>query len=518
MPNGMTFSLEGDANDYFGKGLSGGKLAQYPRAAAHRCPSESDMIIGNVALYGATKGESSCAAWPANESRCATRASKPGVEAVGGAGCEYMTGGRVVVLGPTGRNFAAGMCAGVVAYIFREGSFREWSRREQRCIVARFNAQMVDVERVDDPKEAEEPRALIQKHVDYTGSEHAKAILAAWPTKLAKFVRVMPKDYKRALACLKRAHDQGLYGDEAIMAAFEENTPILRASAVTGEKRIVTWANQRDHRVLAICRWTELAGHRTGDWNEFHEHMPRSSLRQQGARCMDCGVPFCHTGERRSRHGVRLSDQQPDSGVERSRLSRPVARGARSSASRPTTSRSSPDASARRRAKARACSASTSRRSPSRTSSAAIVDKGWDTARLGRAARRTAPARKSRSSVRARRDSRPRPTEQGRAQRDRLRARGSAGRAAHVRHPQHEARQARPGRAPHLAPRGRGGEVPLQHHGGGNRRAGELSITDFDAIVICTGATLPRDLPVEGATLKGVHFAMDFLTASTRSF
>ena len=82
---------------------------------------------------------------------------------------------------------------------------------------------MVDVERVDDPKEAEELRALIEKHVEYTGSEHAKAILAAWPTKLPKFVRVIPKDYKRALACLKRAHDQGLSGDEAIMAAFEEN-------------------------------------------------------------------------------------------------------------------------------------------------------------------------------------------------------------------------------------------------------------------------------------------------------
>ena len=82
---------------------------------------------------------------------------------------------------------------------------------------------MVDVERVEDPKEADELRALIEKHVQYTGSEHAKGILAAWETKLPKFVRVIPKDYKRALACLKRAHDQGLSGDEAIMAAFEEN-------------------------------------------------------------------------------------------------------------------------------------------------------------------------------------------------------------------------------------------------------------------------------------------------------
>ncbi len=88
---------------------------------------------------------------------------------------------------------------------------------------ARINAQMVEIERIEDPQEAEALRALIQKHVDATGSKHAERILAAWPTKLPKFLRVIPKDYKRVLACLKRAHDQGLSGDEAIMAAFEEN-------------------------------------------------------------------------------------------------------------------------------------------------------------------------------------------------------------------------------------------------------------------------------------------------------
>jgi glutamate synthase (ferredoxin) len=136
---------------------------------------------------------------------------------VGDHGCEYMTGGRVVVLGPTGRNFAAGMSGGI-AYLLSENGLDDTKE-----VTARVNTQMVDVERVDDPKEAAELRALIEKHVKYTGSEHAKNILAAWETKLPKFVRVIPKDYKRALACLKRAHDQGLSGDEAIMAAFEEN-------------------------------------------------------------------------------------------------------------------------------------------------------------------------------------------------------------------------------------------------------------------------------------------------------
>jgi glutamate synthase (ferredoxin) len=207
----MTFALEGDANDYFGKGLSGGKLAVFPSAKA-TFPSEQNMIVGNVALYGATKGEVFVRGMAGERFAVRNSGVDTVVEAVGDHGCEYMTGGRVVVLGPTGRNFAAGMSGGI-AYVLDENNE----------FAARVNAQMVDVERVDDPAEAEGLRALIEKHVEYTGSEHARAILAAWPTKLPKFARVIPKDYKRALACLKRAHDQGLSGDEAIMAAFEEN-------------------------------------------------------------------------------------------------------------------------------------------------------------------------------------------------------------------------------------------------------------------------------------------------------
>jgi glutamate synthase domain-containing protein 2/glutamate synthase domain-containing protein 1/glutamate synthase domain-containing protein 3 len=211
MPNGMSFTLEGDANDYFGKGLSGGKLAVFPSPLSS-FPAENNMIIGNVALYGATKGEVFVRGMAGERFAVRNSGVDTVVEAVGDHGCEYMTGGRVVVLGPTGRNFAAGMSGGI-AYLLDENNES----------AARINAQMVDIERVEDPKEAEELRALIAKHVQYTGSEHAKRILAAWPTKLPKFVRVIPKDYKRALACLKRAHDQGLSGDEAIMAAFEEN-------------------------------------------------------------------------------------------------------------------------------------------------------------------------------------------------------------------------------------------------------------------------------------------------------
>jgi glutamate synthase (ferredoxin) len=124
-----------------------------------------------------------------------------------------MTGGRVVVLGPTGRNFGAGMSGGIAYVLDIDSTF-----------LRKINAQMVEVERVEDAEEAEALKALIQRHIVATGSEHAQRIVDAWPTMLSKFVRVIPKDYKRVLACIKRAHDQGLSGDEAIMAAFEENS------------------------------------------------------------------------------------------------------------------------------------------------------------------------------------------------------------------------------------------------------------------------------------------------------
>jgi glutamate synthase (ferredoxin) len=175
------------------------------------------MIVGNVALYGATKGEVFVRGMAGERFAVRNSGVDTVVEAVGDHGCEYMTGGRVVVLGPTGRNFAAGMSGGI-AYLLDENGLDE-----NNDALSRINQQMVEVERVEDPKEADELRGLIEKHVKVTGSKHAENILAAWPTKLPKFLRVIPKDYKRVLACLKRAHDQGLSGDEAIMAAFEEN-------------------------------------------------------------------------------------------------------------------------------------------------------------------------------------------------------------------------------------------------------------------------------------------------------
>jgi glutamate synthase domain-containing protein 3 len=207
----VTFVLHGDANDYAGKGLSGGTIAVLPpEDAAYR--AEENVIVGNTVLYGATGGKAFFRGLAGERFAVRNSGVDTVVEAVGDHGCEYMTGGRVVVLGPTGRNFAAGMSGGI-AYLLDENN----------DALSRINTQMVEVERVEDAQEAAELRALIEKHVNATGSKHAEAILAAWPTKLPKFLRVIPRDYKRVLACLKRAHDQGLSGDEAIMAAFEEN-------------------------------------------------------------------------------------------------------------------------------------------------------------------------------------------------------------------------------------------------------------------------------------------------------
>jgi glutamate synthase (ferredoxin) len=212
MPRGMSFTLEGDANDYVGKGLSGGRIVVYPpRAATFK--AEDNMIIGNVALYGATSGEVFIRGQAGERFAVRNSGVDAVVEAVGDHGCEYMTGGRVVILGPTGRNFGAGMSGGV-AYVFDEAA----------QFTSRINMQMVEVGRVEEPEDIEALQGLIKRHAELTGSTVAARILSAWPTQLPKFVRVIPKDYKRVLACLKRAHDQGLSGDEATMAAFEENS------------------------------------------------------------------------------------------------------------------------------------------------------------------------------------------------------------------------------------------------------------------------------------------------------
>jgi len=211
MPSGMTFILEGDANDYIGKGLSGGKIIVYPPAGSTFVPEEN-IIVGNVAFYGATGGEAYICGM-AGERFCVRNSGLSAVvESVGDHGCEYMTGGRVVVLGPTGRNFAAGMSGGIAYVLDQAGDF------PRRC-----NKQMVGLEALEDGDEIAAVRQMIERHVQFTRSALGQRVLADWDTRVPKFVKVLPKDYKRMLAAIQRVTESGLSGDDAIMAAFEEN-------------------------------------------------------------------------------------------------------------------------------------------------------------------------------------------------------------------------------------------------------------------------------------------------------
>jgi glutamate synthase (ferredoxin) len=212
VPKGVTLKLEGDANDYFGKGLSGGKIILYPAAASTFIAAEN-TIVGNVALYGATSGEVYISGM-AGERFCVRNSGVTAVvESIGDHGCEYMTGGQVIVLGTTGRNFAAGMSGGVAYILDEQGDF-----------ATRCNTQMVGLETLTDAEEIGKLKDSIAKHAEYTKSQKAIGVLASWDEMMPKFVKVMPRDYKRVLQAIQNALASGLSGDDALNAAFEENS------------------------------------------------------------------------------------------------------------------------------------------------------------------------------------------------------------------------------------------------------------------------------------------------------
>ncbi|MEZ5115643.1 MAG: glutamate synthase large subunit [Candidatus Nanopelagicales bacterium] len=203
LPRGVTLRLEGDANDYLGKGLSGGRLVVLPdRAAAF--PAEEHIIAGNVIAYGATAGEIFLRGLVGERFCVRNSGATAVVEGVGDHGCEYMTGGRVLVLGPTGRNFAAGMSGGI-AYLLDP-------------VLSRINHDMVDIDPLDE-EDRELVHQLVRRHAEETGSVLAEALLADWPAAVARFGKVMPRDYKRVLEAKARAESTGADVLEAIMEA-----------------------------------------------------------------------------------------------------------------------------------------------------------------------------------------------------------------------------------------------------------------------------------------------------------
>jgi glutamate synthase domain-containing protein 3 len=187
LARGVTLTLHGDANDYVGKGLSGGRLVVRPPASS-RIAAEDNIIVGNVVLYGATAGEAYFRG-VAGERFCVRNSGAIAVvEGVGDHGCEYMTGGVAVVLGRTGRNFAAGMSGGIAYVLDEDGSF-----------AGRCNMGMIELEAVETEEDVERLASLLQHHADYTGSPVAERLLADWPAAQVRFLKVMPTDYKRVL-------------------------------------------------------------------------------------------------------------------------------------------------------------------------------------------------------------------------------------------------------------------------------------------------------------------------------
>jgi glutamate synthase (NADPH/NADH) large chain len=206
VPRGITLRLEGDANDYTGKGLSGGRLVLRPHPQAPLV-AEQNIIAGNVLLYGATGGEAFFRGLVGERFCVRNSGATAVVEGVGDHGCEYMTGGAVVVLGPTGRNFGAGMSGGV-AYVYDPDD----------VFPSLVNLEMVDL----DPLEVEDElwlRDVVRKHYTETDSAVAERLLARWHQHLRDFVKVMPKDYKRVLEAARDAEERGIPVEEAIMAA-----------------------------------------------------------------------------------------------------------------------------------------------------------------------------------------------------------------------------------------------------------------------------------------------------------
>ena len=208
IPKGLTLSLEGDANDYLGKGLSGGRLMVFPPREVSFA-AEANVIIGNVACFGATGGEVYING-QAGERFCVRNSGATAVvEGIGNHGCEYMTGGRAVILGKIGRNFAAGMSGGV-AYVL--------DMQPELC-----NRDLVELEKLEDAAEQDEVKAIVERHLEFTGSPLAKRLLDTWEDTVQRFTKVIPREYKAMMLNIARFKAEGHSDEEARRLAFMEN-------------------------------------------------------------------------------------------------------------------------------------------------------------------------------------------------------------------------------------------------------------------------------------------------------
>eukprot|EP00755_Sulcionema_specki_P022338 Sspe_Gene.13827::Locus_4764_Transcript_3_3_Confidence_0.600_Length_6401::g.13827::m.13827/K00264/GLT1; glutamate synthase (NADPH/NADH) len=287
---GVTLELRGDANDYVGKGLSGGKIIVYPNKYDASFRSHENIVVGNVCLYGATGGKAFFRGASA-ERFCVRNSGATAVcEGVGDHGCEYMTGGRVVVLGPTGKNFAAGMSGGI-AYV--------WDPKQ--AFDKSCNKAIVDLMSVTDRTESGWLRATISEFQEATGSEVAQLLLSNWSVRINEFVKVLPRDYARAMRELATAKAEG---KEDMEPTEEEIAKLALIPDIEEVVKIAKSGSKLD-KLRGFKKYPRKADpyrdpkERLKDFEELTMRHDKENLQIQASRCMDCGVAFCssqHSG------------------------------------------------------------------------------------------------------------------------------------------------------------------------------------------------------------------------------
>ncbi|CAO1624862.1 unnamed protein product [Sympodiomycopsis kandeliae] len=317
---GITIELEGDANDYVGKSFSGGRLIVYPPQNSS-FKAEENIIVGNVCLYGATSGNAYIRGIAAERFAVRNSGAHAVVEGVGDHGCEYMTGGRVVILGPTGRNFAAGMSGGV-AYVLDMN----------RDFAYKCNTETVELGPVKDPHDIAELRNLIENHRQYTRSAVADHVIRDFHHLLPRFVRVMPTDYKKVLEAeaAKAAAEKKRSSHVDLLGTLSRHGSQVDVSVTDDDKASDMDAGSRNvtrkaepavvdledsmvdeetakarvgklDKTRGFMKYRRLAEHyrtpnkRVKDFKELSTRLTENELKQQTARCMDCGVPFCQS-------------------------------------------------------------------------------------------------------------------------------------------------------------------------------------------------------------------------------
>lgn len=228
VPKGMTLHLNGDSNDYVGKGLSGGKII-VKAPDAFNCETHDNVIIGNVAFYGATSGEAYINGRAGERFAVRNSGVNVVVEGIGDHGCEYMTGGRVVVLGEVGKNFGAGMSGGI-AYVLSD---------DAKAFKRKCNIEMISFEKLTDEAEIKEVQEMVKRHAALTNSKKAADLLDNWEKAAETFIKVIPKNYKQMLLSIEEQKAAGLSEEDAIMYAFEANTKVHQTPAKDHKQAVV---------------------------------------------------------------------------------------------------------------------------------------------------------------------------------------------------------------------------------------------------------------------------------------